>query len=195
MGRWRGADGRSDPPAISRTRGGLGAVGLGGRLGSGGAVAGRPVLVVRAGDCVALDVCHRRPAGSPGILSSTLRHGAGDRRRHPHQTGRRRRPASAVGNFRRPDPQDHHSRLADGNGLPGRLLRHHLLGAALPNHRTPPLYRQLHRLSRGADHRVICRLSRRRLACRPHWTAQPVPDLLAWRDRGGPAVYATAADQ
>src|SRR5437868_15205285 len=33
-GEWAagGADGRSDPPAISRTRGGLGAVGLGGRL-------------------------------------------------------------------------------------------------------------------------------------------------------------------
>ena len=69
------------------------------------------------------------------------------------------------------------------DGLPGRLLRHHLLGAALSHRRAQALGRQFDRLSRRADHRLVCRLSRRRLARRPHRAAQPVPDLLARRHR------------
>ncbi len=48
MGRRRRADGRSDPPAISRPRGRLGAIGLGSRLGACGVVAGDPVLLAAA---------------------------------------------------------------------------------------------------------------------------------------------------
>ena len=41
------------------------------------------------------------------------------------------RSAGALGNLLRPDPEDHDPGVADGDGLPGRLLRHHLLGAAV----------------------------------------------------------------
>ena len=73
MGRGRGADGRDDPAAISRTRGRLGAVRLGGRLGPRGVVAGDPVLLAAAGDRMALDVRDRRAAGAAGVLSPALR--------------------------------------------------------------------------------------------------------------------------
>ena len=76
----------------------------------------------------------------------------------------RRRPPDAVGDFQRPDPEDHDIGVADGDGLPGRLLRHHFLGAAVSHHRAQTLDRELHRLSLGADHRLVHRLPRRRLA-------------------------------
>ena len=94
MGRGRGADGRSDPRAISRPRGRLRAVGLGRRLGPCGAVAGDHVLVPAARTRLALDVRDRRAAGADGVLSAPLRHRAGDRRHdacQPDRLGRRGR--------------------------------------------------------------------------------------------------------
>src|SRR5205085_10227559 len=85
--------------------------------------------------------------------------------------------------------------VADGDGLPGRLLRDHILGAAFPHHRTQAIDRRLYRLSCGADRRIVRWLSRRRLARRPHRPAQPVPDLLARRHRRGVALHAVAVDQ
>ena len=67
MGGGRRADGRSDPPAISRPRGRLGAIGLGGRLGTCRALAGRTVFQLAARDRLALDVCDRRSAGAAGF--------------------------------------------------------------------------------------------------------------------------------
>ncbi len=107
MGRGRRADGRSDPAAISRTRGRLGAIGLGGRLGPCSAVAGDPVLSYAGGDGVALDVRDRRAAGAAGVLYPPLRHRAGDRSGGPREAGRERRPPCALGNLLRPDPEDH----------------------------------------------------------------------------------------
>ena len=126
----------------------------------------------------------RRYVEEPEIAAATLR-----------QAGRERRAAGAVGDFLRPDSQDHDPGVADGDGMPGRLLRHHLLGAALSHHRAQALDRQFDRLSRGADHRLVRRLSGRRLARRPHRPAQSVPDLLARRHRRGPALHPIAADQ
>ena len=48
-------------------------------------------------------------------------------------------------------------------------------------------------LSRDADHRLVHWLSRRRLARRPDRAAQSVPDLLTWRDRRRPRLYADTA--
>ena len=59
---------------------------------------------------------------------------AGDCRRDAAPSRPRRRPAGAVGNLLWPDPQDHDPGVADGDRMPGRLLRHHLLGAAFPDH-------------------------------------------------------------
>ena len=60
-----------------------------------------------------------------------LRHRAGDRRRGPRQAGRERRSPGALGDLLGPDPEDHDSGVARGDRLSGRLLRHHLLGAAV----------------------------------------------------------------
>ena len=97
--------------------------------------------------------------------------------------------------FAGPDSEDHDSGVADGDGMPGRLLRHHLLGAALSDHRTQAVGREFDRLPLGPDHWLVRRLSGRRLARRPHRAAQSVPDLLARRDCRGPALYPIAADQ
>ena len=97
MGRGRGADGRGDPPAISRTRGRFGAIGLGGRLGPCGAGAGDPVFLFPGGNRMALDVRDRRAAGAAGVLSPPLRHRAGDRRRHPRQAGGERATSRRCG--------------------------------------------------------------------------------------------------
>ena len=59
-----------------------------------------------------------------------------------------RRPAADLGDLLGADPEDDAARLAGGGGLPGRLLRDHHLGAALPDHRAPPVDRVLHRLPR-----------------------------------------------
>ena len=97
MGRGRGADGRSDPPAISRPRGRLGAIGLGGRLGPCGAVAGDPVFLFAAGDRMALDVRDRRAAGAAGVFSAPLCRGAGDRRGDARQAERQRASGRRCG--------------------------------------------------------------------------------------------------
>jgi MFS family permease len=77
-------------------------------------------------------------------------------------------PAIAERNFRRPDAEDHDPRFARCHRLPGRLLCHHFLGAALPHYRAQALHRIIHRLSVRADYRLLHRLSRRRVARRPH---------------------------
>ena len=126
---------------------------------------------------MALDVRDRRAAGAAGVLSFAAL--STSRRLPPNARASRRRAAIVPrsGKSSRPDPQDHDPGVADGNGLPGRLLRHHLLGAALPHERAQALDRRLDRLSRDADHRLLHRLSRRRLARRPDRTAQSVPDF------------------
>src|SRR3977135_3064513 len=48
--------------------------------------------------------------------------------------------------------------------------------AAFSHHRPPAVDRLAHRLSCGADHRLLHRLSGRRLACRQDRPPQPVPD-------------------
>ena len=105
----------------------------------------------------------RRYVEEPEIAAATL----------AKQNASGERPATA-GDFRRPDSQDHDSGVAGGDGMPGRLLRHHLLGAALSHHRAQALGRRLHRLSRRADHRLVRRLSGRRVARRQDRPAQSV---------------------
>ncbi|MET3343631.1 hypothetical protein ABIF52_004012 [Bradyrhizobium japonicum] len=101
MGGGRRADGRGDPAAISRARGRLGAVGLGGRLGSRRAVAGDPVLASAGRDGLALDVRDRRAAGALGVLHPPLRHRAGDRSRGPVPGMRKR---AVIRSFGRSSP-------------------------------------------------------------------------------------------
>ena len=97
MGRRRGADGRGDPAAISRPRGRLGAIRLGGRLGPCGAVAGDPVL----GTCRP-EIAWRwmfAIGALPALLVFFLRRyvdRAGDRRRDAGQADRQRRAAADL---------------------------------------------------------------------------------------------------
>ncbi len=97
VGGGRLADGRGDPAAISRTRSRLGAVGLGGLLGSRRLLPqGNPVLGSAAGDGVPLDVRGRRTAGAAGVLHPPLRHRAGDRCRGRAQQAAERRSSGAL---------------------------------------------------------------------------------------------------
>src|ERR1700680_4965714 len=120
----------------------VGSVQSGWAVGWGVAGAGGSVFVSAGRERVALDVRDRRAAGADGVLSPALRHRTGDRRCDPHQANGRRRPSGTVGDLQRSDPQDHYTGVADGDGLSGRLLRCHLLGAAFSHHRTKALDRE-----------------------------------------------------
>ena len=93
--------GESIRRAISRTRGRIGAVRLGGRLGPRRVVAGDPVFMAAAGDRLALDVRDRRAAGAAGVFSAAICRRARDCRRHAGQAECERR---AAGECRRYSP-------------------------------------------------------------------------------------------
>ena len=78
--------GEVHPRAISRTRGRIGAVRLGGRMGPRCAVTGDPVLLAAAGDRLAMDVRHRRAAGTTGVFPAAVCRRARDCRRHAGET-------------------------------------------------------------------------------------------------------------
>ena len=95
-----------------------------------------------------------------------------------------RRAPGNCRNFLRSDSQDHGSGITGGNRMSGRLLRHHLLGAALSHHRAQAVDRRFDRLSRRADYRIVRRLSGRRVARRQDRAPQAVSVFLARRDCG-----------
>ena len=105
----------------------------------------------------------RRYVEEPAIAAATL----------AKQNASGERPGICR-NFRSPDSQDHGSGVAGGDRMSGRLLRHHLLGAALSHQRAQAVDRRIDRLSRCADHRIVHRLSGRRMACRQDRTPQAV---------------------
>src|SRR6202034_2136318 len=129
-------------------------------------------------DRLALDVCDRRSAGAPRILSAPLRFGTGNGRGGAGQAGASRRSAIDMGDFFWPDLEDNDPGIVDGDGMPGRLLRDYILGAALPHNGAKALDRFFDRLPVGADHWIFCRLSRRCLACRSDRKTQSLPDLF-----------------
>ncbi len=141
---------------------------------------------------MALDVCHRRAAGAAGILSAPLCRreptvSAETMKRSSQSSGDRPR---SVGDLFRTDPEDHHPRLAGRHRLPGRLLRHHLLGAAFPHHRAAPLDASPPPvISPTLIIGSFIRLSGRRVAGGSYRPAQYVPDLLAGCHRRGADLH------
>ena len=97
--------------------------------------------------CLALDVRRRRTAGVAGVLLRRYveepEMAAAARARHAHGQW-----SSIWGDLFRPEPEDHDFGFADGDGLPGRLLRDHLLGAAVSDQGAASFDRRLYRLSR-----------------------------------------------
>src|SRR5579872_3185935 len=192
MGGGRSADGGGHSSAISRPRRRLGAIGLGGRVGPRCARTGRAVFLFSCRDRLALDVCDRRSAGAARLLSAPLCDGAGNGGRFARKPDASRQSAADLGNLLRSRSEDHGTGVLDGDRLPGRLLRGDILGAAFPHDGPQAVDRLFNRLSFGADHRLVRRLSRRRLARRPDRPAQSVPDLFDWRDHGRAALHAVA---
>src|ERR1700691_1133932 len=93
------------------------------------------------------------------------------------------------------DPEDYSPGVFDGDGVPRRLLCYYVLGSTLPHNGAKALNRLFHRLSFSADHRLICWLSRRRLARRSDRTTKSFFNIFAWRNRYCAGLYSTDLTQ
>lgn len=175
----RGADRRSDPRARPRQGGRARAVGLGDRLGPGGAAVCAAVLGAAGRAGMARAVPRRPRARAAGGRDPSLREGAG-RLRKGEGRAARDRCAAPHRNLRAEAAVDHAARGAADHRRAGRLLRDHDVAADVPEDRAAPDRDGHGRLSRDDHRRLVDRLSDERLPDRP---SRPQAELHPVRAR------------
>ena len=169
MGRGRGADGRSRSARnIAGAR--SGSVQSGWAVGWGLAVLSQAILFsyLPAGDRLALDVRDRRAARAAGVFSAPICRGAGDCRRHPAPSRMRAASGPALWEiFAGPILK---TTILASLVVTGCQGGYYAITFWVPRFLTTERKLSIvefDRLSRGADHRLVHRLSGRRLARRP----------------------------